>query len=74
MSKEQRSICKKLTDEAKKLLSERQRQVFKYGKYLGVIGDYMSVRDMAGEMCQRGDLIHCQIYESMGGDLNPPAI
>ncbi|HHA3404839.1 TPA: RHS repeat-associated core domain-containing protein, partial [Salmonella enterica subsp. salamae serovar 1,4,12,[27]:b:[e,n,x]] len=74
MSKEQKSFCKKLTDEAKKILSERQKQIFKYGKLLGVLGDYMSVRDVAGEMCQRGELVSCQIYENMGGDLTPPAI
>ena len=74
MSKEQNSFCKKLTDEAKKILSERQKQVFKYGKLLGVFGDYMSVRDVAGEMCQHGDVVYCQIYENMGGNLTPPAI
>ncbi|MBE3468892.1 RHS repeat protein, partial [Enterobacter cloacae complex sp. P15RS] len=74
MSKEQNAFCKKITDDAKKLLSERQRQVFRYGRLLGILGDYFSVRDVAGEMCQRGDLISCQIYENMGGDLTPPAI
>ncbi|ASG52832.1 MAG TPA: RHS repeat protein [Salmonella bongori] len=74
MSKEQKYFCKKLTDEAKKILSERQKQIFKYGKLLGVLGDYMSVRDVVGEMCQRGELVSCQIYEDMGGDLTPPAI
>lgn len=74
MSKEQKSFCKRLTDEAKKILSERQKQIFKYGKFLGVLGDYMSVRDVAGEMCQNGELVSCQIYENMGRDLTPPAI
>lgn len=74
MSKEQKPFWKRLTDEAKKILSERKRQVFKYGKFLGVLGDYMSVRDVAGEMCQSGGLVYCQIYESMGGNLTQPAI
>ena len=57
-----------------KILSERQRQIFKYDKILGVLGDYISVRDGAGEICQRGELVSCQIYENMGGDFTPPAI
>ncbi|EGT3575814.1 RHS repeat protein, partial [Citrobacter amalonaticus] len=74
MSKEQNSFCKKLTDESKKILSKRQSQVFKFGKFFGVLGDYFSVRDVAGEMCQGGDLVSCHIYKNMGGDTSPPAI
>jgi len=73
MTKEQTSFCKKLTDETKSILSKRQRQVFKYGRIFGILGDYFSVRDAAGEMCQSGDLIYCKIYEDMG-DISPPAI
>ncbi len=80
MTKEQRSFCKKLTDESKKIISKRAKQIFKFGKLFGFIGDISTLHDLslgtAREACVQGDASLCQVFILMGGEVddNPPMI
>ncbi|MGN6086121.1 type VI secretion system tip protein TssI/VgrG [Trinickia sp.] len=78
MSNAQTRFCKKLSDEAKIILTKRQREIFSFGKLLGSFGDFFvihdSVKGAAKALCQSGDVDACAIFRTMGGEVEGPEV
>lgn len=71
MTKEQSSFCRKLSDASKKILTARQKMIFKFGKLLSadlLLLQYISM-GAAREGGLRGDVSMCEIFERLGGEI-----
>lgn len=61
MTKEQNSFCKRLSDASKKVISTRQKQIFKFGRLLSeefFLLQYISL-GATREGCLQGDPLMC---------------